>query len=313
MRHAADEPAAVFAKHLQVSARPAQALVPALHELRGLLVVEHRFFAVAYLPAAGDALDGELDVLREQEEVPAAALVDRPAGEEEARAGDGRAGAQQRAAAVEELRLAQEPQRVAGGDPVVAVVFRVAVAGDDLVAVGEGAVHLRDVALLQHVVGVKDEIAVEGLVRVALVYTLHQPGKGVALAYPRGVEPLENDGPVLARHARRIVRAVVRHDENRDAPPVVGLPGDAVQQVADDGLLVPRRDEHGIVVRLLLLVRLRLLQDRDEDVQELIAVAKYEYHRDDVVDNIQCVHRDASLCVWAHNTRRNLKLQGYFL
>ena len=287
--------------------------MPALAELGGLLVIEHRLFAVAYLPAAGHALDGELYVLGEQEEVPAAALVYRPAGEEEACPGDGRAGAQQRAAAVQILRLTQKPERVAGGYPVVAVVFRVAVARDDLVPVGEGAVHLRYITVLEHVVRVKDEVAVEGLAGIALVYTLHQIGKRVALAYLRGVEPFEHHGPVLARHARGLVRAVVRHDENRDAPPVVGLPGDAVQQVADDGLLVPRRDEHGIVVRLLLLVRLRLLQDRDEDVQELIAVAKYEYHRDDVVDNIQCVHRDASLCVWAHNTRRNLKLQGYFL
>ena len=260
--------------------------MPALAELGGLLVIEHRLFAVAYLPAAGDALDGELYVLGEQEEVPAAALVYRPAGEEEACPGDGRAGAQQRAAAVQILRLTQKPERVAGGYPVVAVVFRVAVARDDLVPVGEGAVHLRYITVLEHVVRVKDEVAVEGLAGIALVYTLHQIGKRVALAYLRGVEPFEHHGPVLARHARRIVRAVVRHHEHRHAAALVGLARDAVQQVADDGLLVARGDEHRVVVPLLAPVRPLLFEYGHQDVEELVAVAEYENDGDDVVYDI---------------------------
>ena len=69
---------------------------------------------------------------------------------------------------VEIAALPQKPQRVARADPVVAVILAVAVAGHDLVPLREDPVHLLYVIRLEHVVRVKDEIAVEALREIPL-------------------------------------------------------------------------------------------------------------------------------------------------
>ena len=133
------------------------------------------------------------------------------------------------AGVVEELRLAQEPQRVAGGDPVVAEVLGVAVARDDARSPREKTlVHLLDVVLLEHVVRVEDEVAVEGPLREELVYAVEQIVEGVALAHVGGVEALEDYGPGVGGDARRVVRAVVGHDEGGHQAAVIGLALDAL-------------------------------------------------------------------------------------
>ena len=279
MRYAAQEVLAVLAEHLQIAPRPAQALPPGLTEAGGLLVVEDGVVTVAYLEAADDAVHGELDVLGEQVEVPAAAVVEHLLREQEARAGDGAAGAEVEAGVVEELRLAQEPQRVAGGDPVVAEVLGVAVARDDAVALGEDLVHLLDVVLLEHVVRVEDEVAVEGPLREELVYAVEQIVEGVALAHVGGVEALKDYGPGVGGDARRVVRAVVGHDEGGHQAAVIGLAPDALDEVADDGLLVPRGHQHRVAVAHRLALALVLHHEGDKYVDELVGIAHYEHNR----------------------------------
>ena len=234
---------------------------------------------VAYLQPAHDVVDGELYVLGQQVEVPAAAVVQHLAGEEEARAGDGAARAELHARVVQKLRLAQEPQRVAGGDPVVPEVLGVAVARDDAVALGEDAVHLLYVVLLEDVVRVEDEVAVEGALGEELVNAAQQVAQGVALADLRGVEALEDYGAALGRHPGRLIRAVVRDDEGRDEARVVALAPDALEQLADDRLLVPRRDQHGVAVRPRGSPAPVLHQEGHEDVDELVGIADDEYYR----------------------------------
>src|SRR5699024_8914117 len=126
--YAAQEVLPVLAEDLEIAPRPAQALVPGLAEAGGLLVVEDGVVAVAYLEPAHDVVDGELNVLGQQVEIPAAAVAQDLLREEKARAGDGAARAELHARVVQKLRLAQEPERIAGGDPVVPEVLGVALA-----------------------------------------------------------------------------------------------------------------------------------------------------------------------------------------
>ena len=168
---ALEQRAAVPLEHLHVALRPAQTLTHGLAEVGGLLVIEHRVLADDDLLAPQDVVHGELDVLRQQEEVPAAALLQHTAGEQEARAAHGSAGSQKIAGTVEIAALPQEPQGVARADPVVAEILAVAVAGDDLVPGGERFVHPLDVVRGEEVVRVEHEVAVEAL-RIVGSYVL---------------------------------------------------------------------------------------------------------------------------------------------
>ena len=146
--------------------------------------------------------------------------------EREARAGHRTAAADRVARAVEIARLAQEPQRVARGYPVVAVVFGVAVAGGDLVAVGQGLIHVAYVIRRDDVVGVKDEV------RVVLVRDVaEQEIQRVALADVLRVKALKHLRTVTARRLCGAVGAVVGGDIYIDKPGRVVLSVDAVYQL----------------------------------------------------------------------------------
>ena len=69
---------------------------------------------------------------------------------------------------VERFRLAQKPQGVPCGNPVVPVVLGVAVACDDFVAIGKGAVHFCDVLRTEEVIGIEDKVAVKGVAVILL-------------------------------------------------------------------------------------------------------------------------------------------------
>ena len=191
--------------------------------------------------------DRELDILRQQVEPPAAGLVQNALGEQEARPAHGGAGAQPHPCAVEVAALPQEPQAVAGADPVVSVVLAVAVAGDDLIAVGEHDVHLLNVVRGEDVVGIEHEVAVKAVGIVGLD-VLGQEIQGVALTHIDVVEPLVHHGPVPPRDGGGVVGAVVRRHKDGEQGGVIRLLPETVQQPADDGGLVPRRDKHGVAV-----------------------------------------------------------------
>ena len=247
-------------------------------------------------------MDGELDVLGQQMEGPGAGLLQHGPAEEEACAGDGAAGTQQAAGVVEVAALPQEPQGVAGGDPVIAVVFAVAVAGDDIVALREGTVHGGDVTGVQNVVGVKDNVAVEPG-GVVLLQMAQQGLEGVALAHLHVIEALIDGGSGAAGNVGGVVGAVVRQHEDVQQTLVIGLAAETADEVGNDGGLVPGTDQHGVVVgRGLQRRRLGSLalgqQPRNGNVQELIGIADKENNGDDVIGHSQSIHKEASfLCM----------------
>ena len=244
---ALEELAAVPLEHLHIALGPAQPLAAGLAEAGGLLVVEHRVLADGNDLAIGDVVDGELDILRQQVEPPAAGLIQNTLGEQEPRSAHGGAGAQPHPRAVEIAALPQEPQAVTGADPVVGVVLAVAVAGDDLVSVGEHGVHLLNVVRGQDIVSVEYEVAVEAAGVVGLD-VLGQKIQRIALAHIDVVEPLVHHRAVPPCDGGGVVGTVVRRYKDGEQSGVIRLLPEAVQQPADDGGLVPRRDEHGVAV-----------------------------------------------------------------
>src|SRR5699024_3300516 len=73
---------------------PPKALIPGLLEGDGLLVVDDRLVAVADDLALQGAVYGELNILRQQVERPAAVRPDQIPGRQETGSGDGAAGSQ---------------------------------------------------------------------------------------------------------------------------------------------------------------------------------------------------------------------------
>ena len=281
--HAGEELSAVFAEHLQIPARPAQTLRPGLPEADGLLIVEHGLRAVADAPSRRHVFDGELDVLGQQVERPAAALpFEHGARKEKARAGNAAARPDAGSRAVQIARFAEEPETVARGDPVVAVVFRVTVAGDDVLALGKRLVHAGDEIALEHVVGVEDDVAVKLVVRMALHFAQEEVER-IALAAERSVVPLIHLRAVGARRFRRFIAAVVGHDENLEKAFGVALRLDAVKKIADDGLLVARGDEDRKAVQRRFPRPPLPRQPRNGYVQKLIHIAgKKQAHQNEV-------------------------------
>ena len=275
---------AVAAEHLQIAPGPAQPLAEGLAEGGGLLVIQHGGGAIAHLFAPDDVGNGELDILGQQEEVPAAALLQNPAGEQEARAADGAGAAQTAAGAVEVAALPQEPQGVTGADPVVAVVLGVTVAGDDLVAVGEGLVDLGNIVGGQHVVGVQHQIAVIG--GVIVLDAAQQVLQGVALAHLRRAAAKINRRTVSAGHRTGQIGAVVGHHEDIHLVGGIVLCPDAVDEVADDGLLVAGGDEDGDAVGHRLTVRRVLFEPRHGDIEELVGIAEEKRQHNGEIDDL---------------------------
>ena len=288
-----EELEAVGAEDLHVAPCPAHPLAAGLAEGGGLLVIEDGVLAVADALTGDDIGDGELDVLGEEVEVPAAPLLQNPAAEEEAGAGDGAAGLQKVAGVVEEGGLPQEPQGIAGGDPVVGVVLGVAIAGDDLIAIGEGAVHLGDVVGLQEVVGVEDHKGVEHAAIVPLDMS-QELVEGVALAHLYMVEALVDNGAVFPRHPGGVVGAVVGHHEDGDEVFGIVLGVDGVQEVTDDVLLIARRDQNRVAVEHGGTVGLVLFEEGNGEIDELIGVADDEQSSQGKVD-------DANDFNWLHD------------
>ena len=169
-------------------------------------------------------MDGKLNVLRQQIEPPAMALVQYPLREQKARSAHGGAAAQTVSRAVQIAAFPQEPQGVPGADPVVAEVFAVAVAGHDLVSGGEALVHALEVVRREDVVRVEHEVAVKAL-RIVCTDVLQQKIQGVALAHVHMIEALVHHRPMFPRDGGGAVGAVVCRHEHRHQGHIVGLRG----------------------------------------------------------------------------------------
>ena len=289
MEDAAQQVAAIAAKDLNVALGPALTLTPRLAKRGGLLVVEHGVGAEGHLVSPGDLVDRELDILRQQVEGPGTDLLQHGAAEEKTGAGHGAAGAQQKPGVVEVAALPQEPQGVTGADPVVTVVFGVAVAGDDLVAVGEGFVHSLDIVRCQQIVGVKDEIAVKA-VGIVVLQMAQQRLQGIALAHKLGIEALIGDSAGTAGDLGRVIGTVIRKNKDADKLLIVGLAADAGDQIADHGGLVTGADQNGVAVGFDCAVRLILAQPRHGNIQKLVGIAQAKEKADAKVDPFQRFH-----------------------
>ena len=237
--------------------------------------------------ALEDAADGELRVLAEGVEGPAVALEHHLAAEEVSGAGDHRAQTQLGPGGVEEGGVPQEPKAVASGDPVVAEIFGVPVAGNDLAVRGEGLVHPGDVVRGQEVVGVKDKVAVKVVVPPGIPDLGQEVVEGVALAHVDPVRALVDHGPGLPCRPGGAVGAVVRHHESDEAVRRVVLAADAVQQVADHRLLVSGGDEHRVAADGGRRLGPLPAQKSDRDIEKLVGVAQKEEDADDPVDAAQ--------------------------
>ena len=295
MRNAGEKLHGVLAENLQIPLRPAHALPPGLGKARGLLIIEHRTSCVADLFPAGNIVDGKFDVLREQEEVPPTAPLKHTVREQKSCAGHRAAAAEAHARIVQVLCLAQEPQRIARRDPVVAIVFGIAIAGHDLVARGVDLfdlgkeVRVKDIVCIQHKIGVV--VPAAGTANASEHVVEH-----IALANMQRVVPLKNDRAMLARHAGGIVRAVIRTDVNIYMIHRISLRTNAVEQITDDILLIARSNENGNAVVFIAADKFLPLQQRHRHIKELIGIAYEKEGHDDRVDRDDCLHNRLLHC-----------------
>ena len=123
---------------------------------------------------------------------------------------------------------------------------------------------------------------------------MQQEVEGVALADLVLVEALHDHGAVLASYARRLVCAVVGHDEGGHQLARIGLAVDTVDEVSNDHLLISCRNEHGEAVQLRFLVRLGLDDERYKHIKRLICIADEEHDRENVVDHAYRIHASSS-------------------
>lgn len=93
-----------------------------------------------------------------------------------------------------------------------------------------------------------------------------------------GIKTLKDYGTGFGGDTSRIVRAVVGHDEGGHQTAVVGLTLYALDEVADDGLLVPRGHQHRIAVALCLALAPVLHHEGDKYVDKLVGIANYEHY-----------------------------------
>ena len=250
-----------------------------------MLVEKHCFFAVADSFLVDDGFYRKFQIFGEQEEFPAAVLFEYLTAEHEACAADGTARAKAHAGTVQILRFAQEPETVACGNPVVAVVFRVAIACYYAVALRECLIHLGDVVFIEDIVRIENEISVKAVPAIVRIYAVEQIFHGVAFADASLIEALIHGGAEASRYLGCLIRAVVGNDENLYKRTVILLIIDALDEISDDDFLIARGDENGILVvgdgsfALLFLCE----KPRYYHIEKLIAVAQGENYRYDII------------------------------
>ena len=210
------------------------------------------------------------------------------AGEEIAGPRDKTAGTEFLPRAVQIAGVAEEPQPAARGEPAVAVVLRVAVGGDDAIAVREGLVDFGEVVLRDEIVGVEDEIGVVMPLPVVAVDRREKKVEDVALAEVLGVPSLIDDGAVRRADAGGIVGTVVRSDKNIEQLARVVLRVQTVDEIPDDARLVARRDQNGKAVGDGFgFMRGVFFEKSDEYIEELVEITKGEQTRNREIEDHQ--------------------------
>ena len=148
---------------------------------------------------------------------------------------------------------------------------------------------LPDEVGVQDVVGVQHQI---GVIVPPFPDAVQEELQGVALAHMAGILPGEDLRPVGAGDDGGGVGAVVRHHVGVQQLRGVVLSADAVQELADDGLLVPGGDEdRDPVPGGGGLGLFGLCEKADGEIHELIGIAKEEERHDDGIDRLHGTHR----------------------
>ena len=192
---------------------------------------------------------------------------------------------------VQILAFAQKPQRVARADPVCTVVFGVAVACDDPVAVRKRLVHAGDIIGGQDIVRVEDEKAVEGVGAEVAADVPQKKVHRIPLADQRFVLPFIDGRAAFACDAGGRIGAVVGGDENAHKLGRIILRLNASNQVGDDRFFVARADQNGKTMQFGGCVGAVAFHVHERDIQKLVAVTDKKDDPDDKVDGFDDVEK----------------------
>ena len=212
---------------------------------------------------------------------PSAVLADHVARDQEARTRYRAVDAQLGTRPVEEACLAQEPQRIAGGNPVITEVLGVAVTGQRRILAGvEHLVHLADKVGIDQIIRIKHEKGIIGLLAFVLKDAVEQPVHRIALADLYLIETLIHGRTRLARHRGGAVRAVVGHDEYIQQVRRIILCFQAFDQVSDHALLIAGGNDRRISVQLCILSDLLTLSEQANcQIHELIGIGRSKKYK----------------------------------
>ena len=252
-----------------------------------LLVKDLRFAAVAHPFSLQDVVNCKFRVLAEGMEGPAVGAQHDVLTKQETGPGNNRADPQLGAGAIQESSIPQEPEGIASGNPVVTEILGVAVAGDNLMFRAKDFIHPGYIVLCQQVVGIKDKVSVEIIVPPVVPDLGEQEIEGVALAHMHPVPAFVDHSPRVLGNLGSGVSAVVCNYKGDQIAAGVVLPPDALQQLADDRLLVPGGDQHSIPPDRAIRCRTLFPAQRHGDIQELIKIAQKEQDADYPVDGLQ--------------------------
>lgn len=257
-------------KDNHVPARPPQALTE--HDLDGRRLFVEKFGVVAIhdLTPPRDAVGGKFPVLGQGDVLPAPA--DLLGGKEISRARHPRGAAADRPSAGLEPTGGNEKDPVQARHVVAPEIGGIAVRSNDRPPLfrDERVVHAGDIIFFQHVVCVDDEIAVELLPCAVLMYLVHEVairkphralGRVVILIDRRALGP---------RNLRRAVGAVVRDDENAQFFLRIVVVPDAIQQRADNRLLVASADDNAVFQLFLRRRKAPLGKDTDDSKDDVM-------------------------------------------
>ena len=103
----------------------------------------------------------KLDVFGQQIKRPSTHSIQCGLAEKKPCSGHSAAGAKLHPSAIQILAFAQKPERITGGNPVISIVFGVAITGNNLIALREGFIHMTNVIRGEDVVGVKNKVAIK--------------------------------------------------------------------------------------------------------------------------------------------------------
>lgn len=283
---------AVVLHDLQEALGPAQTLPPSNFKAGGLLIVQHGGVAIADLFALQNIVYGELDIFRKQEMLPAGLPVQDIPVDQKAGPGNGAAGAQKGAGVVQICCFPQEPEGIAGREPVGAVILRIAVAGKDPVPGAEALVHFCDIMFVKKVVRVKYEETVIILGPTQIGNMGIQLIQCITFSDQPLVEALEDRRAVFGGDPSGPVSAVIRYhiDIYQLGGIVAGF--DALQQIADNFFFVSCRDHNGIPVGLTCRpVFLGRYDKCVQDIKKLIGIAQCKQDTDAGVEGHDPIHK----------------------